>query len=100
MRSAAPTAVEASTFYPGWRIAVDGVPATVAVVTVRGTMRFDLPAGDQRVVLDLVPTRTRRAGLRVSIASALAAAILMAFPFAPARNPKSRHRSIQVNRAL
>ena len=90
VRSAAPTAVEASTFfYPGWRIAVDGVPATVTVVPVRGTMRFELPAGDHRVVLDLAPTRTRRAGLLVSIASAMAAAAVAVFSY-PTRSQSVR----------
>ncbi len=56
---------------PGRRAARARAPVVVP--------RFDLPSGDHRVVLDLVPTRTRRAGRGVSIAPALAATALMAF---------------------
>ena len=35
---------------------VDGVPAAVSPVPVRGTTTFDLPAGDHRIVLELAST--------------------------------------------
>ncbi len=63
IRAQAPTTVQASTFYyPGWSVAIDGVPATVSPAPVSGTMRFELPAGEHHVVIELAPTRVRRAG--------------------------------------
>jgi hypothetical protein len=72
VRAPAPTAVEASTFfYPGWTAAVDGVSTPISAVPVRGTMKFDVPAGEHQVVLQLRQTPTRRWGLIVTIVTAL-----------------------------
>ena len=78
VRSPADTIVETTTFfYPGWSVTVDGAPRTVWPVPVRGTMRFDLPAGDHQVVLTLGQTAARRLGLTVTLwsLSVLAAVI-------------------------
>jgi len=56
------------------------------------------PNGDHRVVLALVPTRTRRGSLLVSIASALAAAAAMVFSHTT--GSESAPRSIQVCRSV
>ena len=70
VRAAGPTTVEASTFfYPGWAVAVDGVPTAVSPVPVRGTMTFALPAGEHRVVLALGETGARRAGLAATFST-------------------------------
>jgi len=66
--AAARTVVEASTFYyPGWTVTIDGVRTLVLPMEHRGTMTFELPAGEHRVVLKLEPTRTRLVGVLVSI---------------------------------
>ena len=72
VRAPAPTAVEACTFfYPGWTAAVDGVSTPISGVPVRGTMKFDVPAGEHQVVLQLRQTPARRWGLIVTIVTAL-----------------------------
>jgi hypothetical protein len=72
VRAPAPTTAELTTFYyPGWTVTVDGVPAAVSPVPVRGTMRFDLPAGEHRVVLELAPTPVRRAAMLVTALTSL-----------------------------
>jgi hypothetical protein len=72
IRARAPTTVQSSTFYyPGWRVVIDGVPTTVSPAPVVGTMRFELPAGEHHVVIELAPTRVRRAALLVTASTGL-----------------------------
>jgi hypothetical protein len=79
VRSSADTIVETTTFfYPGWSVTVDGAPRTVSPVPVRGTMRFDLPAGDHQVVLTLGQTAPRRLGLTVTLLSLTVLAAMIA----------------------
>jgi hypothetical protein len=68
--AAATTPVEtAAFFYPGWTVLVDGERVNVTPVPVRGTMRFDLPAGEHQVVIELRPTPVRRWSAYVSAAA-------------------------------
>jgi hypothetical protein len=70
--AAAATAVEtAAFFYPGWTVLVDGEPTPVTPVPVRGTMAFELPAGEHHVVLELRPTAVRRWSSYVSAVAVL-----------------------------
>jgi hypothetical protein len=70
VRAPADTIVETTTFfYPGWTVTIDGAPRFVRPVPVRGTMTFELPAGDHRVVLTLGQTEVRRLGLAVTLLS-------------------------------
>jgi hypothetical protein len=72
IRAPAPTTVQSSTFYyPGWRVVIDGVRTTVSPAPVVGTLRFELPAGEHNVVIELVPTRVRRAALLVTAFTSL-----------------------------
>jgi hypothetical protein len=47
------------------------VPAPVSPTPVVETVRFELPPGEHRVVIELAPTRVRRAGLLVTALTAL-----------------------------
>ena len=61
MRARTATAVEAATsYYPGWRVKVDGKAVSTTVAPVRGTITFGLQPGEHRVVLSLEPTAVRR----------------------------------------
>jgi hypothetical protein len=74
------TLVESSTFfYPGWEVRIDGVRVDVAPALIRGTMQFQVAAGQHTVSLVLRPTPVRRNALIVSIATAfaLAAAVVV-----------------------
>lgn len=83
VRAEAPTSAESSTFYyPGWTVTIDGVPAIVSPAPVAGTMRFELPAGEHRVVIELAPTPVRRAAMLVT---ALLSLLLVALECAPRR---------------
>jgi hypothetical protein len=61
-------------YYPGWTVRVDGRPIASRPMSGRGTITFDLPAGDHRVDLDLRNTPVRRAGKGISLC-ALAAGV-------------------------
>jgi uncharacterized membrane protein len=67
VRADAATSVEASTFfYPGWTVTVDGQRAPVSVMEQSGTIVFPMPAGEHRVVLELLPTAVRFFSLLLS----------------------------------
>ena len=75
VRAAEKTAVETATFfYPGWTATVDGAQTAVRPRPGSGTMVFELPAGEHRVVLRLGTTPPRRAGR----AATLLTVVLMA----------------------
>jgi hypothetical protein len=62
--------VEASTsMYPGWSVTIDGAPGAIATAPQRGTIRFDVPGGQHRVVLQFGPTPLRRVALGITLAS-------------------------------
>ena len=76
------TMVESSAFYyPGWRVMIDGVASTVSPVPVRGTMQFEVPAGQHSVLLELHRTPVRSGALLVSLGTVLllAAASILSF---------------------
>ncbi len=72
VRASAATKVETSRFYyPGSKITVDGAPTQFSIVPVRGTMEFDLPAGQHQVSIELGKTPTRRFAFVLSWVTAL-----------------------------
>ncbi|HSB61871.1 MAG TPA: hypothetical protein VLI67_09135, partial [Vicinamibacteria bacterium] len=80
LRAPSATELEAATFYyPGWTVEVDGREIEPKPVPVRGTMAFAVGGGEQRVVLELRPTRLRRlsSGLSLGTAALLAASLAM-----------------------
>jgi hypothetical protein len=86
VRAAAPTRVEAATFYyPGWQVAVDGAPVEVTPVPVRGTMAFALPAGEHEVVIVLQATPLRR--LTGLVSQATLACLVLALGLGALRRP-------------
>jgi hypothetical protein len=56
-------------FYPGWEVAVDGVPASIAVLPGSGYMEVQLPPGTHRVEAAFGRTAVRAAAESVSLAS-------------------------------
>jgi hypothetical protein len=71
VRASGPTRVESSTFYyPGWTVLVDGREVRVDPSPRSGTMEFELPAGEHRVVLELHQTPARRLGLGITLVTA------------------------------
>jgi uncharacterized membrane protein len=82
IRLTAPQATTVETrsfFYPGWTVAIDGREKPVAVVPTRGTMSFEVPAGEHRIVLELRPTKARRAASLVSAVTLAALALMSVF---------------------
>jgi hypothetical protein len=66
------TTVESSTFYyPGWTVMIDGAPTVVSPVPVRGTMQFDVPAGQHAVLIELRRTPLRNGALFLSLGTVL-----------------------------
>ena len=61
-------------YYPGWTLTIDGVPAAIGPLPVTGTIGFELPPGDHRLVLELTPTPVRNAGMLVTLLAALVVA--------------------------
>jgi uncharacterized membrane protein len=72
------TKVETATFfYPGWTISIDGAPAKVTPSPARGTMLFEVPAGQHQIVVELHQTPTRRTALSLSLVTCLLLAVGM-----------------------
>jgi Bacterial membrane protein YfhO len=72
VRASNSTTVESSVFfYPGWRVMIDDAPSTISPVPVRGTMQFDVPAGEHDVVIELRLTPVRRGSLLLSLGTVL-----------------------------
>jgi hypothetical protein len=70
--ASAPTLVESSTFFfPGWEVLIDGVRADIAPALIRGTMQFQVPAGQHAVSLVLRQTPVRRTALIITMATLL-----------------------------
>ncbi len=64
--------VESATYYyPGWHVLVDDKPVEVSIVPNRGTMDFQVPAGEHRVALEFEATPVRRAAFSLSLAGIL-----------------------------
>ena len=57
--------------FPGWRVAIDGAPATWAP-SRWGSLELEVPAGDARVEVWLEPPPLRRAGLWLSALAGVA----------------------------
>ena len=82
VRTPAATKVETSRFYyPGSRITVDGAATQFSIVPVRGTMEFELPAGQHQVAIELGKTPTRRFALVLSWITILFLAAGFGFSF-------------------
>jgi uncharacterized membrane protein len=91
VRAAPGTLVDSALFYyPGWGVTVDGRPVPIAPAPVDGTLRFELPEGEHRVVLELRPTPLRRGAALASLASLVSIAVLLFLPH-ERREPEAAH---------
>jgi hypothetical protein len=70
-------------YFPGWRVAVDGVAAEPRVSDPYGLMEVDLPAGEHRIDATMGSTPVRRLGAAISWIGLLVAAGLWFWPFTP-----------------
>ena len=85
------TTVESSTFfYPGWTATIDGAPASISPMPVRGTMQFDVPGGEHRVVLALGRTTARSAALMATIFTLLLLGVAVSIEFFRKRRLRRR----------
>jgi len=72
VKAANRTAVESAIFYyPGWTVMIDDMPTSAAPVPVRGTMQFEIPAGEHKVIIELQMTPVRQATLLASTLTGL-----------------------------
>lgn len=68
-----PISVSLHSFYfPDWRVTIDGQPVHAYPSTPMGLLTVDVPAGNRRIMVELVDTAPRQIGTWLSIAGMLA----------------------------
>lgn len=66
------TRLESSiSYYPGWTVYLDGKPVPLSPAPAKGTIQFEIPRGEHRVVMELLLTPVRRLSLLVSLATSV-----------------------------
>jgi hypothetical protein len=72
--------------YPGWTVLIDDHEIPTSPALESGQITFNVPAGTHNVSVELRPTPIRRLSSYISLASAVATALIVMFVLFAARN--------------